>query len=163
MAKTVTVNLIDDIDGSCADETVTFSFDGVSYEIDLGCHNAIKLRSELNAWAQAGRPAEATVGRSVRSNSSAPTRIRPQPTSSATGGAATDTSFPNAGGSRSISSTHSKLRTATRSLRPAKPEQHAAARPRATPKAWAAALTCPSFRRRLSVEARLRKDTAANT
>ena len=64
MAKTVTVNLIDDIDGSCADETVTFSFDGVSYEIDLGSHNAIKLRSELNAWARAGRPAEATVGRS---------------------------------------------------------------------------------------------------
>jgi hypothetical protein len=64
MAKTVTVNLIDDIDGSCADETVTFSFDGVSYEIDLGSHNAIKLRSELTAWAQAGRPAEATVGRS---------------------------------------------------------------------------------------------------
>ena len=163
MAKTVTVNLIDDIDGSCADETVTFSFDGVSYEIDLGSHNAIKLRSELTAWARAGRPAEATVGRSGAVKLIRPYTDPTPATSSATGGAATDTSFPNAGGSRSISSTHSKLRTATRSLRPAKPEQHAAARPRATPKAWAAALTCPSFRRRLSVEARLRKDTAANT
>jgi nucleoid-associated protein Lsr2 len=64
MAKTVTVNLIDDIDGSRAEETVSFGFDGASYEIDLGPENATKLRSVLAEWAQAGRPAEETEGRS---------------------------------------------------------------------------------------------------
>ena len=62
MAKTVTVQLTDDIDGSCADETVAFSFDGVSYEIDLRSDNAMKLRAELTVWAQAGRLVEETVG-----------------------------------------------------------------------------------------------------
>ena len=61
MAKTVTVNLVDDIDGTCADETVTFGFDGLDFQIDLGCDNAARLRSIFTAWAQAGRPApEAT-------------------------------------------------------------------------------------------------------
>ena len=58
MAKTVTVNLTDDIDGTSADETVTFAFDGMRYEIDLGSDNATKLRAEFTAWADAGRPAE---------------------------------------------------------------------------------------------------------
>ena len=61
MAKTVTVNLIDDIDGSRADETVFFGFDGASYEIDLGSENATKLRSVFTEWARAGRRAEETV------------------------------------------------------------------------------------------------------
>lgn len=64
MAKTVTVNLIDDIDGTRADETVTFGFDGVSYEIDLRSDNATKLRSVFTEWAQAGRPAEDNPGHS---------------------------------------------------------------------------------------------------
>ena len=64
MAKTVTVKLVDDIDGTRADETVMFSFDGLSFEIDLGCDNAAKLRSDFAAWAEAGRPAEETSTRS---------------------------------------------------------------------------------------------------
>ena len=80
MAKTVTVNLIDDIDGTRADETVTFGFDGVSYEIDLRSDNATKLRSVFTEWAQAGRPAEDNPGhsRSGWSDSSDPSWIRPR-------------------------------------------------------------------------------------
>jgi len=49
MAQKVTVLLVDDIDGGTADETVSFSLDGVSYEIDLSAKNAGKMR---DAFAQ---------------------------------------------------------------------------------------------------------------
>ena len=56
MAKKVTVTLVDDFDGEgAADETVEFSIDGVSYEIDLSSKNAAKLRNELKQWVDAGR------------------------------------------------------------------------------------------------------------
>ena len=56
MAKKVTVTLVDDFDGEgAADETVEFSLDGVSYEIDLSVKNAQKLRDELKLWIDAGR------------------------------------------------------------------------------------------------------------
>ena len=41
------VVLVDDLDGGPADETVTFSLDGVSYEIDLTHDNAAALRDAL--------------------------------------------------------------------------------------------------------------------
>jgi hypothetical protein len=51
MAKKVQVLLVDDIDKSSpADETVSFSLDGVSYEIDLTSENASKLRDDLAVW-----------------------------------------------------------------------------------------------------------------
>ena len=56
MAKKVTVTLVDDFDGDGpADETVEFSLDGVSYEIDLSAKNAKKLREDLKQWIDAGR------------------------------------------------------------------------------------------------------------
>ena len=56
MAKKVTVTLVDDFDGEgAADETVEFSLDGVSYEIDLSSKNAAKLRNDLKSWVEAGR------------------------------------------------------------------------------------------------------------
>jgi hypothetical protein len=56
MAKKVTVTLVDDFDGEgAADETVEFSIDGVSYEIDLSAKNAKKLRDDLKQWIEAGR------------------------------------------------------------------------------------------------------------
>ncbi|MBU3706125.1 MAG: Lsr2 family protein [Mycobacterium sp.] len=56
MAKKVTVTLVDDFDGEGpADETVEFSIDGVSYEIDLSVKNAQKLRNEFKPWVEAGR------------------------------------------------------------------------------------------------------------
>ncbi|PRY58799.1 Lsr2 protein [Knoellia remsis] len=50
MAQRVQVLLVDDIDGNDADETVTFSLDGVSYEIDLNTANAAKLRDAFAPW-----------------------------------------------------------------------------------------------------------------
>ena len=56
MAKKVTVTLVDDFDGDGpADETVEFSLDGVSYEIDLSAKNAKKLREDLKQWIDSGR------------------------------------------------------------------------------------------------------------
>ena len=56
MAQKVEVLLVDDIDGGEADETVSFSIDGTSYEIDLSKKNAAKLRDDYNlpGWNGAG-------------------------------------------------------------------------------------------------------------
>lgn len=49
MAQRMT--LVDDVDQtSVADETITFSLDGVNYEIDLSSANAERLRSDLAVW-----------------------------------------------------------------------------------------------------------------
>jgi hypothetical protein len=50
MAQRVQVLLVDDIDGTAAAETVSFSLDGVSYEIDLTAAHAKKLRDDLATW-----------------------------------------------------------------------------------------------------------------
>lgn len=60
MAQKVQVILVDDLDGGSADETVTFSLDGVSYEIDLSTGNAAALRDSLASWVGHARK----VGRS---------------------------------------------------------------------------------------------------
>lgn len=55
MARKTFVELIDDIDGGKADETVSFSLDGVGYEIDVTAQNAEKLRGEFGHWLHAAR------------------------------------------------------------------------------------------------------------
>ncbi|TRW43470.1 histone-like nucleoid-structuring protein Lsr2 [Georgenia yuyongxinii] len=50
MAQKVQVTLVDDIDGSPADETVTFALDGISYEIDLSERHASALRESFAEW-----------------------------------------------------------------------------------------------------------------
>ena len=55
MAQRVSIVLEDDIDGSVADETVTFALDGVSYEIDLNAKNAGALRDALAPYVGHGR------------------------------------------------------------------------------------------------------------
>ena len=55
MAQKVQVVLVDDLDGGTADETVTFSLDGVSYEIDLSTANAAALREAFASWVGHGR------------------------------------------------------------------------------------------------------------
>lgn len=47
MAQKHIVQLIDDIDGGEASETVSFSLDGTNYEIDLSEKNAARLRDAL--------------------------------------------------------------------------------------------------------------------
>ena len=55
MAKTVVVKLTDDIDGGDADETVHFSLDGKSYEIDLNKENSALLRSAFDPFIRKAR------------------------------------------------------------------------------------------------------------
>lgn len=63
MARTTVITLVDDVDGTPATETVSFSVDGVAYEIDLSEANARKLRDEIAPWLNAGRR---TGGRRIR-------------------------------------------------------------------------------------------------
>ncbi|GAA1970971.1 Lsr2 family protein [Amycolatopsis minnesotensis] len=55
MAQQVRVEMVDDIDGSEASQTVPFSLDGVSYEIDLSEDNAANLRDELAPYVASAR------------------------------------------------------------------------------------------------------------
>ena len=57
MAQRVQILLVDDIDGGDAAETVTFSLDGVQYEIDLSEANAGKLRKDFSTWVGHARRA----------------------------------------------------------------------------------------------------------
>ncbi|WP_448074021.1 histone-like nucleoid-structuring protein Lsr2 [Georgenia yuyongxinii] len=50
MAQKVQVTLVDDIDGTTADETVTFALDGINYEIDLSEKHATALRESFAEW-----------------------------------------------------------------------------------------------------------------
>lgn len=72
MAQKVQITLIDDLDGSTAEETVTFALDGVNYEIDLSEQNATKLRDDLATWIGHARRAggRKTTGRRRGSGSS---------------------------------------------------------------------------------------------
>lgn len=68
MAQRVQVLLIDDLDGSEGAETVSFSLDGVNYEIDLSVKNAGKLRNDFATWVgnarKVGRGSGSASGRS---------------------------------------------------------------------------------------------------
>jgi Lsr2 len=55
MAKTVIVKLTDDIDGGDADETIHFSLDGKSYEIDVNASNAVHVRAAFKPYIEKGR------------------------------------------------------------------------------------------------------------
>ena len=50
MAQRVNVVLVDDIDGSDAEETVSFALDGVDYEIDLSDQHAGELRNAISLY-----------------------------------------------------------------------------------------------------------------
>lgn len=55
MAQKVTVQLVDDVDGSEADSTVEFGLDGVNYTIDLSTENASNLRDALAPYLEGAR------------------------------------------------------------------------------------------------------------
>jgi hypothetical protein len=57
MAQKVTVELVDDMDGTAGDDvtTVQFGLDGVMYEIDLTSTNAEKLRGLFADYIDSGR------------------------------------------------------------------------------------------------------------
>ena len=55
MAQKVLVEMLDDIDGTPATQTVPFGLDGIPYEIDLSDTNAAALRDELARYIAAAR------------------------------------------------------------------------------------------------------------
>lgn len=64
MAQRVQILLEDDVDGGTAEETVAFSLDGKTFEIDLSSSNAQKLRSDIEKWVTPARKIKATrIGR----------------------------------------------------------------------------------------------------
>src|SRR2546423_10122597 len=81
MARKVQVHLLDDMDGSQADETLRFGLDGMNYEIDLSAKHAEKLRATLAKFVLSSR----RVGRSrvtvpqPRGGARAPARGGPGP------------------------------------------------------------------------------------
>jgi hypothetical protein len=55
MSKSESVIITDDLDGSEDAETVSFGFDGVTYEVDLGKKNRARLEKALAPFAEAAR------------------------------------------------------------------------------------------------------------
>jgi hypothetical protein len=55
MSRSVSVVITDDLDGSDDAETVSFGFDGVNYEVDLGKKNRARLEKALAPFIGAGR------------------------------------------------------------------------------------------------------------
>ncbi len=82
MAQKMITTMIDDLDGSDADETVTFALDGQSYELDLSAKNAAALRKSLDRYREAAR----STGRR-RASGASPKRAR---TKAPRGGTAAD-------------------------------------------------------------------------
>ena len=74
MAQKISIQLIDDIDGTDAAESVSFALDGQSYVIDLSETNASKLRNALApyvAHAQRDIKGRSSRGRGSRTGSTA--------------------------------------------------------------------------------------------
>jgi hypothetical protein len=55
VAQRVITTLVDDIDGTDADETVSFALDGKNYEIDLSSDKAEALREIIRPYGEKGR------------------------------------------------------------------------------------------------------------
>ncbi|HZJ04434.1 MAG TPA: Lsr2 family protein [Nocardioidaceae bacterium] len=70
MAQRVNVILVDDIDGSDAEENVRFAIDGVSYEIDLTSEHASELRSALARFVGHARRLDARRTKTQRATAS---------------------------------------------------------------------------------------------
>ncbi len=70
MAQKVNIVLIDDIDQTDADETVTFGLDGKEYAIDLNDKNAAALRDALAPYVAHARPVSGGRGRRSTSGAS---------------------------------------------------------------------------------------------
>ncbi|MHA7210073.1 histone-like nucleoid-structuring protein Lsr2 [Arthrobacter sp. MDT1-65] len=70
MAQRVQVELVDDLNGEVAQETVRFGVDGTEYEIDLTTDNAEKLRAILTEYTDKARKASGRRGQGSKSPSS---------------------------------------------------------------------------------------------
>ncbi|MBM7504436.1 Lsr2 family protein [Agromyces aurantiacus] len=74
MAKRVVETLVDDIDGSDADRTISFSIDGTQYSIDLSSANAEKFEAAVAPYVAAARKTSSSratgTGRARRAGAS---------------------------------------------------------------------------------------------
>ena len=83
MATQTTTTLIDDIDGSEADDTYSFGLDGATYEIDLSEKNAQRLSEALSSFVAAGRRVDSSRrgararARQAKSTTRPATRVAP--------------------------------------------------------------------------------------
>jgi hypothetical protein len=68
--------LIDDIDGSDADSTVTIALNGVAFEVDLSEKNIDKLNDLLAPYFEAGRQVSGRRGPATSSAPAKSTRSR---------------------------------------------------------------------------------------
>lgn len=68
MAQKTIVELVDDLDGDTAEETVAFALDGVEFQIDLSADNAAKLRDSVAPYIEKARR---TGGRKLRGSAAA--------------------------------------------------------------------------------------------
>jgi len=66
MAQKTQVVLTDDIDGTEATQTVTFAFQGVSYEIDLNDDHASALEESFHDWIGSARKVTGSRGAKPR-------------------------------------------------------------------------------------------------
>jgi hypothetical protein len=80
LARKIHVQLIDDLSGEDAQETVRFALDGVEYEIDLSAENAAELREAMERFVSGGRrvrgPSGSRRGRAGSSGSEDTQMIR---------------------------------------------------------------------------------------
>jgi len=69
MAQQIQVVLIDDLDGGPAVETLAFTVDGTSYEIDLSAANAARFKDAIAPFIGHARKASRAQGRRSRAGS----------------------------------------------------------------------------------------------
>jgi hypothetical protein len=72
MAQKVQTFLIDDLDGSEAEDTVLFGLDGAQYEIDLSTDHAKELRTILARYTGAGRRVTGNARRAAQNGRKTP-------------------------------------------------------------------------------------------
>ncbi|MEV1295894.1 Lsr2 family protein [Pseudonocardia sp. NPDC049635] len=75
MARIEHITLVDDLDGSSADETVEFIADNVAYEIDLSRAHAAAFREALAPYVAAARRAPGTARQPRRDRTTAVTTM----------------------------------------------------------------------------------------
>ena len=72
MASRTIIELTDDIDGTPAEQTVTFTFQGSTYEIDLSKKNLDKLVKAMDPYTTNGRKRGGRRSGTSRSTSKGP-------------------------------------------------------------------------------------------
>ncbi|WP_188436419.1 histone-like nucleoid-structuring protein Lsr2 [Microbacterium murale] len=82
MARRIVHQLVDDLDGEVletgAGETITFSLNGVSYELDLSEKNAAEFREKLDPWISAARRVASSGTGRARDSRRSSTGSRPK-------------------------------------------------------------------------------------